>query len=330
MKIAFFEVENWEEEYLKKFFPKAKFFQSRLTTRKIKRIKDIEALSVFIYSQIDQKKIEALPNLKLIATRSTGFDHIDLEICQQKGIRVANVSTYGENTVAEHAFALILALSRKIIPSVERGKSADFNLHGLRGFDLKDKTIGIVGTGNIGEHVARIAYGFEMKILGFDLKHNSELTRKYGLRYTKTLPILFAYSDIITLHLPLNEHTQHIVNKTLLEHTKHGAYLINTARGGLIDSEALIWALDNNILEGAGLDVLEEEPLISEERELLHKNIEISSYRDVMADQILLRHPKVIVTPHNAFNSEEALRRILDTTVSNIKNFQHHHPRNLA
>jgi D-lactate dehydrogenase len=330
MKIAFFEIERWEEEYLKKFFPKALFFPSRLTTLKLKKIKDVEIISVFIYSQIDKDKIEALPNLKLIATRSTGFDHIDVGFCKQKNIKVANVPTYGENTVAEHAFALILAISRKIIPSVERAKSGDFNLRGLQGFDLRGRTIGIVGTGNIGKHVARIAWGFEMNILAYDLYPDKELIKRFNVKYVKSLAVLFAYSDIITLHLPLNENTYHIVNKELLSNIKRGAYLINTARGGLIDTEALIWALDNNILNGVALDVLEEEPLITEERELLHKDVEISSLRDVIADHLLLRHPKVLVTPHNAFNSKEALERILDTTISNIKNFIKGHPRNLV
>jgi len=330
MKIAFFEVENWEERFLKKCFPRAVFYSSKLTLTKIKKIKKAEIISVFIYSKIDEKKLENLPNLKFIATRSTGFDHIDIELCKKRGIKVANVPTYGENTVAEHAFALILALSRKIIPSIERTRMADFNLNGLRGFDLKNKTIGVVGTGNIGSHVCRIAYGFNMRILAYDLNINKDLEKKYNVCYQKTLPMLFAHSDIVTLHLPLNEHTYHIVNRQMLEHAKKGLYLINTARGGLVDTEALVWALDKGILKGAGIDVLEEEPLIQEERELLHKNIELSALRNVLADQILLRHPKVIVTPHNAFNSEEALLRILNTTISNIRNFKKGYPRNLV
>jgi len=321
MAVYFFEVEPWEERYLKKEFPKAKFYSSKLTSRKLKDCQNAEVISTFIYSKINAQKLEKLPKLKLIATRSTGFDHIDIEACQKKGVKVSNVPTYGENTVAEHAFALILALSRKIVPSVERTRMGDFNLSGLRGFDLKGKTIGVLGTGNIGAHIVRIAYGFEMKILAYDLQPKSELVKKYGISYTSSLKELFRRSDIITLHLPLNKHTYHLVNKEILAETKKGAYLINTARGGLIDSEALVWALEENILAGAGLDVLEEEPLIREERELLHKNIELSAMRDVLADQILLRHPKVIVTPHNAFNSREALERILKTTIKNIRAF---------
>jgi D-lactate dehydrogenase len=330
MKIVFFEVENWEEEYLKKSFPSAGFFDSPLTQAKIKKVKDAEIISVFIYSKLDEAKLKRLPNLKMIVTRSTGFDHIDLNYCQKNKITITNVPTYGENTVAEFAFALILAISRKIIPAVERAKTGDFNLTGLRGFDLRAKTIGIVGTGSIGEHMARMAVGFEMKILGFDLKQNPELAKKFGLKYTRNLEELFASSDIISLHLPLNEHTQHIVNKELMEKTKHGAILINTARGGLVDSEDLMWALDNNIFAAAGLDVLEEEPLILEERELLHHNYKSEELKSFICEQMLLRHPKVLVTPHNAFNSHEALQRILDVTVSNIKNFVSRHERNIV
>lgn len=321
MSVYFFEVESWEERYLRKAFPRAKFYKSRLTSRKLKKCQDAEVVSVFIYSKISAKILKDLPRLKFIATRSTGFDHIDIQACQEKGIKVANVPTYGENTVAEHAFALILALSRKIVPSVERTRMGDFSLSGLRGFDLKGKTIGVLGTGNIGAHMVRIAFGFEMKILAFDLYENPELVKKYKVSYVPSVKELFRRSDIITLHVPLNKHTFHLVDREILAETKKGAYLINTARGGLVDSEALVWALEENILSGAALDVLEEEPLIREERELLHKNIELSAMRDVLADQILLRHPKVIVTPHNAFNSEEALKRILKTTIKNIRAF---------
>jgi D-lactate dehydrogenase len=321
MKIAFLEVENWEKKYLKKIFPTAQFFDSVLTVQKIKKMQDVEIISPFIYSELTAEKLALLPNLKLIATRSTGFDHIDVAFCKQKNIAIAYVPVYGENTVAEHTFALLLALSRKLIPSVERAKSGDFNLAGLRGFDLAGKTIGIIGTGNIGAHVARIASGFGMKVLGFDLNRNEDLVKKYNLRYTNTLVELVSNSDIITLHLPLNEHTHHIIDKGILNQTKRGAYLINTARGGLVDDEALLWALESNILAGVGLDVLEEEPLIREERELLHHRFNSAEMKDYICENILLRHPKVIVTPHNAFNSKEALKRILDTTAANIQNF---------
>jgi len=329
MHIVFFEVEPWEEDYLKKSFRSAEFFDTVLTKQKIKKIKDAEIISVFIYSKLDQKKLSQLPNLKLIATRSTGFDHIDVDYCRRNNVKIATVPDYGQNTVAEHAFALILAISRKIVPSVERAKTGIFKLAGLRGFDLAGKTIGIIGTGSIGEHMARIANGFQMKVLGFDLKHNQSLVNKYNLKYTQTLVELVANSDIISLHLPLNEHTHYIVNKELLNQTKRGAILINTARGALVDNEALLWALDEGIISAAGLDVLEEEPLISEERELLLERINHEDLRDLLCDHILIKHPNVLITPHNAFNSKEALLRILDTTILNIKNYLDNHSKNI-
>src|SRR3989304_8158651 len=172
LKIGFLEIEPWEEEYLKsrlKDFDLS-FFGDKLSPENLKGISDTDVLSPFIYSLIDERTINATKSLKYISTRSTGFDHIDLKACKEKNILVSNVPTYGENTVAEHAFALILALSRKIILSAEKTKKEDFSLDDLRGFDLKGKTIGVVGAGNIGQHVVRIAKGFEMIVLAFDVR----------------------------------------------------------------------------------------------------------------------------------------------------------------
>jgi len=162
MKIAFFEIEEWQKDCIKKSLKgfDITFFKEPLNEKNISKVKDCSILSVFIYSNIDKKILGRLTNLKLITTMSTGFDHIDLEECKKRNITVCNVPYYGENTVAEHTFALILALSRRLFQSIERTKRGSFDLEGLRGFDLKDKTIGIVGTGHIGSHIARIANGF--------------------------------------------------------------------------------------------------------------------------------------------------------------------------
>jgi D-lactate dehydrogenase len=322
MKIAFFEVENWEKEYINKHLldDEIVFYDNPLAEDFTEDLSAIEAISVFIYSKIDQSVLGKLPNLKFIATRSTGFDHIDLKACQDRGIQVSNVPAYGENTVAEHCFAMILALSRKIIPSVEKVRQGDFSPDGLRGFDLKGKIIGVIGTGHIGAHVVRMAHGFQMNILGFDLQKNKELVDKYALKYV-TAEELLQNSDIITLHLPYNQKTHHFLDKQKIALMKQGAYIINTSRGGLVDTNELVKALQEEKIAGAGLDVLEEECNIKEERQILSKQFPKKCLLLNIANNMLIKNTKVIVMPHNAFNSQEALMRILATTIENLKSF---------
>ncbi len=326
INVTFVESEKWEEEYLRDKLKRIKnlslkFFPEPLNDSILSKIKDTDILGVFIYSQIDKKVINQLPNLKFVITMSTGFDHIDLKACFEKNIKVSNVPFYGENTVAEHTFALILALSRKLPASIEKTKKYNFTLDNLKGFDLKDKTLGIVGLGHIGQHVARMAKGFEMKIIASDPSKNLKLAKKLGVKYV-TFNYLLAHSDIISLHAPYNKNTHHLINKDNIKLIKKGAYLVNTARGGLIETQALIIALNKKILAGAGLDVLEEEYFIREEKELLSKPFQKKcDLKTVLQGHLLIRNPKVLVTPHNAFNSEEALQRILDTTVDNIKGY---------
>src|SRR3989339_1061456 len=214
-KAAFFEVEDWEREHIKKGLKNANivFFGRELDSHSINDIKNIDVLSVFIYSKITREVIGKLPKLKLIATMSTGYEHIDLEECRKRNIAVCNVPNYGENTVAEHTFALILALSRKICQSYERTKKGDFSLDGLRGFDLKGKTLGVVGAGSIGQNVIRIAGGFEMNVVAFDVRKDAALAKKLGFKYAN-LNNLLKISDIITLHAPYNKFTHHMINKS--------------------------------------------------------------------------------------------------------------------
>ncbi len=319
MKIAFFEIEEWEEDYLKSKLKKHDLIFSRdvLNKKNINSVKDADVISIFIYSVVNKNILDGFENLKAIATRSTGFDHIDLKSCKKKNIFVANVPYYGENTVAEHTFALILDLSRNIHKSYERTIRGNFSLEGLRGFDLKEKTIGIIGLGHIGQHVARIARGFEMKILVYDKYKNKKLEKNLKFKYT-SLNNLFKNSDIITFHCPYNRKTHHILNNKSIKLVKKGAYIINTSRGGLIDARALVKALVKGDLGGAALDVLEEESLIKEEIQLLSKNFPKENLQNLLENHLLLTFDNVIITPHNAFNSKEALQRILNTTIDNI------------
>ncbi len=320
-KLVFFEVQDWEKEILIKHFPEAFLTEEKLTPENTANYQDAEIISSFIYSSITKDVIDTLPNLKLVATRSTGFDHIDVAYCKTKNISVANVPEYGSNTVAEHTFALILTLTRKMYKSITHAKNLNFDHKEIRGIDLFDKTLGIIGLGKIGQQVLRIAKGFGMKVLVFSRTKHDELAKQYGFAYTD-LKTLLKQSNIISLHLPLNDQTRHIINKENILFCKKGSYLINTARGGLIDTEAIILALNKGILGGVGIDVLEEEKELTEEIAILTNEYSADvDLKTLIFNHILINHPKVIITPHNAFNSEEALMRIEETTIENIQSF---------
>ncbi len=319
MKIVFFEVRDWEKEYLQKHFSDAVFVVEKLSLENVVSAKDAEIISVFVDSKIDTHALEKLPNLKMITVRATGFDNVDMAACKEKGIVVCNVPFYGENTVAEHAFGLLLDLSRKIHQSIARVKEQGFSFEGLTGFDLKGRTLGIMGLGHIGQHVARIANGFEMKVIAFDPHEDKKLAKKLGVEYV-SLEDLLKNSDIITLHVPHNERTHHLINKSNIHSIKKGAYLINTARGPIVETAALVEALEEGILAGAGLDVLEEEAALKEEAHLLATGGG-GDFKTLLQDHVLMERENVIITPHNAFNSKEALDRIMETTVENIQGF---------
>ena len=228
---------------------------------------------------------------------------------------------YGSSTVAEHTFALLLNLTRKIPQAIEQIQKLNFDHSQLKGIDLCEKTIGIIGLGKIGQHVLRIAQGFGMKTISFSRHPDETLTQKLNFQY-REFDALLGESDVVTLHLPLTDETKHIINKDNILKFKKGSYLINTARGGLIDTEAIFLGLDQGILEGVGLDVLEEEDELHEEISILTKASQQNiNLKTLIYDHILIRHPKVIVTPHNAFNSQEALERIIKVTIENIQSF---------
>lgn len=332
MKIIFFEVENWERPTFEKLNGghQVECISEALVENNASEYASAEIVSTFIYSHLNAEVLQQLPRLKLIATRSTGFDHIDTEYCQKHGIKICNVPYYGDNTVAEHVFALLLAISHKIIEAVDRTRRGDFSLQGLQGFDLRGKTIGVIGTGAIGRYVIRIANGFQMNVLAFDIKPNSELESRFNFRYV-SMDELLSTSDIITLHIPATVQTHHLLSKKEFDKMKKGMILINTARGSLIDNKAFLEAVSDRTIAAAALDVLPEEPAMREEVELLH-----SAYRQrydldsLLADHLTLRLRNVIVTPHSAFNTREAVQRILDVTVDNIATFARGENKNLV
>lgn len=333
MKIHYFSGEKWEEEYVrgKLSGEDIVFHEGSLATFPDLTDPKATILCTFVESHIGEAELARFPSLKLIATRSTGFDHIDLTATKAHGITVANVPFYGENTVAEFTFALILALSRHIIDADEHVRdTGNFSHDNLRGFDLAGKTLGVIGTGHIGAHVIRMANGFRMKVLGFDAFPNAELSKTLGFSYVSPEELLTT-SDIVTIHVPYNEHTHHLINKENIVKFKKGAYLINTARGAVVETDALVEALKSGIIAGAALDVLEEEGDMNDELALLTSpHPKESELKTVLENHYLINHPRVIVTPHLAFNTTEAIERILNTTIENIKNFSVGSPTNLV
>jgi len=333
MKLAFFELEGWEEKILKESFPGQELFLSK---EKIDELNmpapaDYDAVSVFVDSRINVKTLVAFPNLKFLTTRSTGYDHINLDDCKAKNIQVAYVPGYGDNTVAEFAFGLILNLTRKIYQGIDQMKEAEsFSLTGLRGVDLKGKTIGIVGTGRIGKEMIKIAKGFGMNVVAYDPYPDLKFAADMGFQYL-SLEDLLKNSDIVSLHCPYNEKTHHLINKQNVSQIKKGAYLINTARGGIVETDVLVEALQSGILAGVGLDVLEEEGETKEELTFLTKaHPREEELKTMLENHILMKMPNVLITPHNAFNSQEALERILRTTIENINGFLNGKPVNLV
>ncbi|MAG38032.1 hydroxyacid dehydrogenase [Candidatus Pacearchaeota archaeon] len=326
MKIVFLETDKEKAEYVRNRLGdigkhEIVFFSEELDKTGLGKIKDAEGIVLFVDSEIDRKVMRDLPELKYVATMSTGYDHIDIESAKEFGINVSNVPSYGENTVAEHTFGLILNLSRKIWKGIESvKKSDDFVLEGLQGFDLKGKTLGVIGAGHIGQHVIKIANGFQMEVIAFNKSRDEELAGKLGFKYVE-LDELLEKSDVITLHVPLTEETKHMINKNNIGKVRKGSILINTSRGEIIETGALRWALDEGILAGAGLDVLEEEEDFGEEAELFKKKEKVSDWRALIENHLLIDYDNVIVTPHMAFYTKEAEQRILDMTVENVKAF---------
>ncbi len=331
MRIAAFELEAWEQQAFHTAFPEGTIscYGSPLQEAQVGDLTECEVLVVFIYSPVTRAIIGRLPKLRVICTMSTGFDHIDLTACKERGISVCNVPTYGERTVAQHTFALLLALTRKLILSAEQVRQGSFvPTPALRGHDIDGKTIGVIGTGKIGRNVISIANGFHMRAIGYDPFPDPALETELNFRYV-SLAELYARSDIITVHVPLNDKTKHLIDGPAIEAMQRGVIILNTSRGGIIETNALYQGVASGHVAAAGLDVLEEESAIKEEKQLLSNSYKPDiDYRTVVLNHLLIQHPNVLVTPHNAFNSAEALERIVRTTIENVQAFDKGKPKN--
>mgnify|MGYP002725626570 FL=1 len=299
-KIVFLQVDSEDQELTQKRFPDATVIEG-IPDDIPSVCADAEVVSTFIGIDINEDLLSKLPNLKLLCTRSVGFNHIDLEYCAKQGITVCHVPDYGSHVIAEHVFALLLSTLRHIPEADKKVESGDFDYHGLRGVSLRGKTLGIVGTGKIGRKAAQIAGGFGMRILAVDRCRTIELEDLLQVKYTE-LDQLLAESDIITLHLPAVKETHHMIDADAFSKMKDGVCLVNTARGELIDSDALLDALNSGKVKHALLDVLEHEHNFEENKELIH-------------------HPSVVSTPHIAFYAEESMHNMYEDAFTSIDEY---------
>lgn len=321
MKTAVFSTREYDRQFLGEANEAAgrahdlTFFEVRLNRDTAALAHGQEAICAFVNDELDHAVLERLManGVRLVALRSAGFNHVDLQAAREIGITVARVPAYSPASVAEHAVALILSLNRKIHKAYSRVRDGNFALEGLLGFDLCGKTVGIVGTGQIGLCVARIMRGFGCRIVAFDPEHDEELGAIGGsyLSFTQVL----AEADVLTLHCPLNPSTHHLIDEAAIEQMKKGAMLINTSRGAVVDAKALITGLKSERIGSVGLDVYEEEG------DLFFENLSDQMIQDDVFAR-LLTFPNVLITGHQAFFTREAMTAIAETTIANITSFE--------
>jgi D-lactate dehydrogenase len=315
MKIAFFSTKPYDQQSFQAanevYDHELVFFEPRLTSKTAALANGFPAVCVFINDDLSEPTLRAIASTgtRLIALRCAGFNNVDLPVAEELGMTVVRVPAYSPYAVAEHAMGLILSLNRKLYRAYNRVRDDNFELMGLLGFDIYGKTVGIVGTGKIGQCFAQIVQGFGARILAYDVRENPAVLALGG-QYV-ALPELLSQSDIISLHCPLLPATYHMINAESLQHSRPGAMLINTSRGGLVDTKAVINALKSGQLGYFGTDVYEEE------EELFFQD---HSDRIIQDDtfQLLQSFPNVVITAHQAFFTREALNNIADTTLSNV------------
>lgn len=329
--IAFFDVADDDKKRVIEAFPKAIICAEPLSDETAMLAANCEIISIFVTSDVSSSVVEKLPKLKFIACRSTGYDNVDLAAAHKRGILTSNVPSYGENTVAEYAFALLLALARKIPQAIDQVRDGEIDTHELGGIDLAGKTLGVVGTGRIGSHAISIGRGFGMKVVGFDPFPRLELEGQLGFSYVDFRGLIKT-SDIITIHAPLSKTTHHLFDASAFRAMKPTSLLINTSRGEIINTDALTMALNSQKIAGAALDVIEGEELLDSQHELQIIRQHKSKKKLQLAAEIaaLEKLPNVIISPHNAFNTAEAVSRIWQTSLDNIHSFQTGKAQNLV
>ncbi len=330
MKVAVFSAKSYDRQSLESvnrdYGHELVYFSPNLEIETAKLAAGFTGICVFVNDTLDAETLRAIASkisgsksendIKLIALRCTGFNNVDLTVAKELGITVVRVPAYSPYAVAEHAVGLILTLNRKFHRAYARVREGNFSLDGLLGFDLHDRTVGIIGTGRIGMIAAQILHGFGCHILAYDKFPNPACE---AIASYVSLFELFSKSDIISLHCPLTPETHHLINSEAIAQMKHGVMLINTSRGALIDTKAVIKALKSGKVGYLGLDVYEQEA------DLFFEDLSNTVIQDDVF-QRLLTFPNVIITGHQAFFTEDALRNIAQTTLQNITDFENGNP----
>ena len=315
MKIAFFSSKPYDKTFFeaenKNYGFELNFYETHLGPHIVNAIEDEQAVCVFVNDKVNRQVIEILAKkgVKIIALRCAGFNNVDLEAAKEFGIKVCRVPAYSPEAVAEHTMAMLLTLNRKTHKAYNRVREQNFALNGLLGFNLFQKTIGVVGTGKIGKAFINIAKGFGCKIIAYDLYPDQELMNN-GVEYVE-LDKLFKSSDIISLHCPLTPENHYMINQETITKMKDGVTIINTSRGGLINTHEAIEALKNHKIGYLGIDVYEQE------EKLFFKDLSAEIIQDDMI-QRLMSFPNVLVTAHQAFFTQEALEQISEITMRSI------------
>lgn len=314
MKLVFFSAQPYDKSFFTQFNQNKHelvFIDIPLSEQTAELAAGADAVCVFVNDKVTADVIQKLATgkTKIIALRCAGFNNVDIEAAKAAGIRVCRVPAYSPEAVAEHAVAMLLTLNRKTHKAYNRVREQNFSLQGLLGFNLHGKTIGVIGTGNIGKAFCKIMLGFGCKVVAFDLIANKEMESD-GVVYQPLMDVLKA--DIISLHCPLNEQTKHLINKDTIALMKRGVVLINTSRGGLINTHDSIKALKSGQISALGIDVYEQE------EKLFFRNLS----EDIIQDdeiQRLMSFPNVLITAHQAFFTQEAMEQIATTTLNNIQ-----------
>lgn len=344
MTIYFVDIEPNEQEFFGEQFPA----EDLIAVKHLAEVgANAEIVCVFIDEPIDHAFLARHPQLRLVATRSTSLDHIDLQACANRGVLVSHVPHYGEEAVTEHTFALMLALARRLREVMQLPARGHFSYEATRGFELHGKTLGIIGMGRIGQRVAALAAAFGMQVIAADIHAPAELAETLHFNWV-SLDQLLASADVISLHAPISAATYHIINAESLSRMKRGVLIVNTARGALIDTAALRSALESGQVGGVGLDVLQDERVLRQRAEeiitdgiLRHLRSDdraqeardaerMHELEELVLGNAILARPNVIFTPHVAFNSVEAMRRLAIATAENIRAFIAGHPQNLV
>jgi len=319
MKVAFFSSKSYDQEYFTRmnetFGHDLRFFETRLDSQTVQIARGYDAICAFVNDKIDSKTLKKMKRrgIWLLVLRNAGFNNVDVEAAENNGITILRVPAYSPEAVAEHALALILTLNRKTHKAYNRVREGNFSLERLVGFNISGKTVGVIGTGAIGKAFIKLLKGFNATVVTYDPYPSDEL-QKQGIRYT-SLEELLSLSDIVSLHCPLTPETKNMINAQTLEHVKQGAMLINTSRGKLIDTEAVIQSLRDKKLGSLGIDVY------AEEEKLFFKDLsEMIIDDDVISRLISL--PNVLITAHQAFLTREALEQIAETTLQNLTDFE--------